>query len=201
MKTARLKRYVVITRLSRSGLSPRLFAIAGIDTAIIVESSPSIKNAQPTISGMRIRSLGSAMVGKAGVASLKAAAFVLGRYDCRGPIPGGVIGFPARSRPQSRPDCMTDRTEAAIDPALIENWALSYLGRFASSVENLRRVLRRRARRRFGGEAAGEAEPLIEALIARYRESGLLDDAAYAAARARARPARGEPVVRIAAGL
>ncbi len=45
----------MITRLSRSGLSPRLFAIAGIDTAIIVESSPSMKKAQPTISGMRMR--------------------------------------------------------------------------------------------------------------------------------------------------
>src|SRR5438552_17134371 len=44
-----------MTRLSRSGLSPRLSAIAGIDTAIIVESSPSIKKAQPTINGMMIR--------------------------------------------------------------------------------------------------------------------------------------------------
>ncbi|HEX6443010.1 MAG TPA: RecX family transcriptional regulator [Stellaceae bacterium] len=96
---------------------------------------------------------------------------------------------------------MTDRTEAAIDPALIENWALSYLGRFASSAENLRRVLRRRVRRSFGTEAVGEAEPLIDALIARYLGSGLLDDAAYAAARARARLARGESVRRIAAGL
>jgi regulatory protein len=95
---------------------------------------------------------------------------------------------------------MTELTQASIDPALIENWALSYLGRFASSAENLRRVLRRRARRRFG-EAAGEAEPLIEALIVRYQASGLLDDAAYAAARARARLARGESVRRIAAGL
>jgi regulatory protein len=96
---------------------------------------------------------------------------------------------------------MTDRTEAAIDAALIENWGLSYLGRFASSAENLRRVLRRRALRRFGAEGAGAAEPLIEALIARYRGSGLLDDAAYAAARARARLARGESVRQIAAGL
>ncbi len=37
MNTARLSKYVVITRLSRSGFCPRLFAIAGIDTAIIVE--------------------------------------------------------------------------------------------------------------------------------------------------------------------
>ncbi len=66
----------MITRLSRSGLSPRLFAIAGIDTAIIVESSPSIKKAQPTISGMRMRSRGSPVVtngvGNGAPASLKA---------------------------------------------------------------------------------------------------------------------------------
>src|SRR5438477_1421423 len=96
---------------------------------------------------------------------------------------------------------MTDRAKAEIDPALIENWALSYLGRFASSAENLRRVLRRRARRRGGAEAARAADPLIDGLIARYLASGLLDDAAYAAARARARLSRGESPRWIAAGL
>ena len=48
----------MITRLSLSGLSPRLFAIAGIDTAIIVASSPSMKKAHPTTSGTRMRSRG-----------------------------------------------------------------------------------------------------------------------------------------------
>ncbi len=89
----------------------------------------------------------------------------------------------------------------ALDAALIEKWALSYLGRFASSAENLRRVLRRRARRRSDAEGARTADPLIDALIARYRAAGLLDDAAYAAARARARLARGHSLRRIAAGL
>ena len=35
-----------------------------------------------------------------------------------------------------------------IDAELLERWALGYLGRYASSAENLRRVLIRRARRR-----------------------------------------------------
>jgi regulatory protein len=96
---------------------------------------------------------------------------------------------------------MTDRTKADIAPALIEDWALSYLGRFASSAENLRRVLQRRARRRAATEGARAADPLIEALIARYLAAGLLDDAAYAAARARARLNRGDSLRRIAAGL
>jgi len=78
-----------------------------------------------------------------------------------------------------------------IGPDLLERWALHYLGRYASSAENLRRVLRRRARRR-SPEAAGSAEVLINALVARYREAGLLDDAAYAAAQVQSLHRRGE---------
>src|SRR5947199_10085204 len=90
----------------------------------------------------------------------------------------------------------------SIGPALVENWALGYLERFASSAENLRRVLRRRVRRRTADtETAQRAATLIDQLVERYRETGLIDDAAYAAARARGRLARGEPLRRIAAGL
>ena len=54
-----------------------------------------------------------------------------------------------------------------IDAALIERWALHYLGRYASSAENLRRVLLRRARRRLDDdrEALAEARTLIDALV------------------------------------
>src|ERR1700681_4753581 len=92
---------------------------------------------------------------------------------------------------------------AAIGPALLEKWALGYLERFASSAENLRRVLRRRVRRRVRNdeETVRMADGLIDALVIRYRESGLIDDAAYAAGRARARLARGQSLRRIAAGL
>ena len=111
-----------------------------------------------------------------------------------------------RSRASSEPSAAglgrrRDEKLQTVDDALIENWALSYLGRFASSAENLRRVLRRRARRRAGAEAARAADAPIDALIARYLSAGLLDDAAYAAARARARLSRGESLRRIAAGL
>jgi regulatory protein len=107
----------------------------------------------------------------------------------------------ARDLPAQRPPRGEGKAEPALDAALIENWALSYLGRFASSAENLRRVLRRRARRRVGAEMARGADAPIDAVIARYVAAGLLDDAAYAAARARARLSRGEPLRRIAAGL
>jgi regulatory protein len=78
-----------------------------------------------------------------------------------------------------------------IAPELVESWALHYLGHYASSAENLRRVLMRRARK-FSAEAAPAAAELIDALIARYRQSGLIDDAAYAAARVQSLHRRGE---------
>jgi regulatory protein len=69
-----------------------------------------------------------------------------------------------------------------IEPELLERWAIAYLGRYASSAENLRRVLIRRVRRH-SSEAAQRATAMIESLVARYQEAGLLDDPAYAAGR------------------
>jgi regulatory protein len=73
-----------------------------------------------------------------------------------------------------------------VTAASLENAALHYLERFATSSANLRRVLMRRVRK--SAEAHGtdpaEGEALVDALITRYRESGLLDDAAYAEMRA-----------------
>jgi regulatory protein len=93
--------------------------------------------------------------------------------------------------------------ETSVDSALIERWALHYLGRYASSAENLRRVLLRRVRKRLAEdrEAASEAATVVDALVGRYRESGLVDDAAYAGAQARSRLRRGQSLRRIRAGL
>jgi regulatory protein len=97
---------------------------------------------------------------------------------------------------------MAETKATPIEPAVLEKWALGYLERFASSAENLRRVLRRRVRRRAcDDEAVRAANGLIDALVIRYRDTGLIDDAAYAAGRARARLARGQSLHRIAAGL
>jgi regulatory protein len=81
--------------------------------------------------------------------------------------------------------------DSEIGPDLLEIWALHYLGRYASSAENLRRVLKRRVHRRSPDDVPAAA-PLIDALVARYRESGLLDDAAYATARVHSLHRRGE---------
>jgi len=87
-----------------------------------------------------------------------------------------------------------------IGPELLERWALGYLGRYASSAENLRRVLIRRARRHSPG-AAQQVRILIDAIVIRYRESGLLDDAAYAAARVQSLHRRGASLKAIRARL
>ncbi len=76
-----------------------------------------------------------------------------------------------------------------LTPERLEKAALHYLERFASSAENLRRVLMRkveraaRAAEHAGGEA-DRAEPArwVDALVTRYVASGLLDDRAYAEA-------------------
>lgn len=87
-----------------------------------------------------------------------------------------------------------------IAPELLERWALDYLGRYASSSENLRRVLFRRVRRRLPKAAQKSAAP-IDALISRYREAGLLDDADYAAGRAESLNRRGDSLQSIRARL
>jgi regulatory protein len=98
---------------------------------------------------------------------------------------------------------LIEMDKGEISPELLERWALGYLGRYASSAETLRRVLLRRARRRLppGAAEAQQAAALIDVLIERYRRSGLLDDVAYAAGRARSLHRRGESSVKIRARL
>lgn len=70
-----------------------------------------------------------------------------------------------------------------LTAASLENAALYYLGRFASSSGNLRRVLMRKVARstRDGEESDSQAGArMVDALIARYLKSGLLNDQTYA---------------------
>lgn len=86
----------------------------------------------------------------------------------------------------------------------IENAALFYLQRFASSAENLKRVLMRKVRRAAGGPGADPDPGLIEdgavivdGVVNRFVQSGLLDDRAYAAQRAVSLHRRGLSTARI----
>ncbi len=80
-----------------------------------------------------------------------------------------------------------------VTPQYLENAALHYLERFASSAENLRRVLMRKVElsARAHGTDRDEAALWVEALVARYRDGGLLDDQAYARMKAESLHRRG----------
>jgi regulatory protein len=88
-------------------------------------------------------------------------------------------------------------------PQSLHNGALFYLERFSTSAENLRRVLIRRVERSVRAHETDRAEGLaiVDELIARFRKSGLLDDRAYATARAKTLRRRGMPSLVIRARL
>lgn len=86
------------------------------------------------------------------------------------------------------------RIPRTITPGRLANIALHYLERYASSSENLKRVLERRV---FKASLFHEdldvdvAKGWIDDLIKRYQGAGLLNDLSYAEIRARSLMARG----------
>jgi regulatory protein len=82
-------------------------------------------------------------------------------------------GKPARKPPRK------------VSPAYLQRAAMSYLERYASSAENLRRVLRRKVdkRCRLRGEDPAEFHELIDEVVAKSLRIGLIDDTRYAEAR------------------
>lgn len=92
---------------------------------------------------------------------------------------------------------------AKITPATIENAALHYLERFATSSANLRRVLMRKVDRSLAhwGGAREEAVAEVEAVLAKLSRLGYLDDAAYAQQKTRSLHRRGDSARTIRAKL
>ena len=85
----------------------------------------------------------------------------------------------------------------------LRNAALFYLQRYATSAENLRRVLMRRVERAalaHGSDAQKGAE-FVNEIIIRYRETGLLDDLVYARAQTQSLRRRGNSLRMIRAQL
>lgn len=82
----------------------------------------------------------------------------------------------AEKRPNNR-----RRTPRKIDASYLENAALYYLQRYATSSQNLKTVLMRKIRRScaYNGNDAAEFLPVVDKLVARYIEVGLLDDRVY----------------------
>ncbi len=87
---------------------------------------------------------------------------------------------------------------AKADPESLSRAAYWYLERFATSAENLRRVLMRRVEKAARAPGAqdsdrGDGAAAIDDIIKRLVRDGLLDDAAYAEARVRSMRAAGKP--------
>lgn len=78
--------------------------------------------------------------------------------------------------PSDRPK----RMPRPLDPTRLEELALAYVARFATSAAKLEGYLRRKLRER-GWD--GEGEPAVAALVARFVAAGYVDDAAFARAR------------------
>lgn len=72
------------------------------------------------------------------------------------------------------------RPPKPLDSSRLEELALAYVARFATSSAKLERYLKRKLRER-GWD--GEREPDLAALVGRYVELGYVDDAAFARAR------------------
>lgn len=85
----------------------------------------------------------------------------------------------------------------------LQRATVSYLERYGSSSENLRRVLRRKAARRAGVEAVRDEAvcALIDDIVATAVRTGLVDDRRYAEAKAATLRRRGASASRIAAAL
>ncbi len=82
----------------------------------------------------------------------------------------------SQTRPK-RPVQRPTRTPRPLDPARLEELALAYVARFATSAAKLENYLRRKLRER-GWEGEGEAKTAT--LVERLVSAGYVDDTAYA---------------------
>lgn len=91
------------------------------------------------------------------------------------------------------------RAPRRATPDYLERSALHYLERFATSSANLRRILMSKVERSAQAHGTGREEGAgwVEALIERFRRSGLLDDRLYAEAKAASLHRRGTSTRRI----
>lgn len=90
------------------------------------------------------------------------------------------------------------RVPKSLDAARMEEMALAYVARFATSAGKLADYLKRKLRER-GWEAEGEAD--IAGLIERFVAAGYINDAGYAAAKAQGLMRRGYGARRVEQAL
>ena len=84
-------------------------------------------------------------------------------------------------------DARTRTPRPPLDPARLNELALAYVGRFATTRAKLRSYLQRKVRERGWDGAAPDFDSLAE----RFAELGYIDDEAYALSKARSLTSRG----------
>ena len=96
----------------------------------------------------------------------------------------------------------TRRAPRPLDAARLDELALTYVARFATTATKLERYLKRKLRER-GWEGEGDAgrEPDLAALVGRYVELGYVDDASWARARSGSLLRRGYGTRRVGEAL
>ena len=106
-------------------------------------------------------------------------------------------------QPPRRPTRAPRKLPRKVSAQSLENVALYYLARFSAPSAHLKRVLLRRVEQsvRAHGSDPAEGRQLVDALIERFCRSGLLDDATYAAGKARSLRKRGTSRVVIGRAL
>jgi regulatory protein len=90
------------------------------------------------------------------------------------------------------------RSPTPLTQSALQELALRYVGKYATTRAKLRAYLARKVRER-GWDGAGE--PDLEALASRFADLGYIDDASYAMAKSRALSARGYGKRRLAQKL
>lgn len=90
------------------------------------------------------------------------------------------------------------RPRPPLTPASLEELALAYVGRFATTRAKLARYLRTKLRER-GWD--GLEEPPVDAVVERCARNGFVDDAAYALSKARSLTGRGYGTGRVRQSL
>lgn len=86
-----------------------------------------------------------------------------------------------------------------LDPSSLDELALAYVGRFATTRAKLRAYLHRKLRERGWQDAGSGAD--VDGLVERFARSGLVDDEAFALAKAQTLARRGYGVNRVGAAL
>ncbi len=108
-----------------------------------------------------------------------------------------------RDNPSRRPSGPAAKPVKRVTPQYLENSALHYLERFASSTANLRGVLMRKVQRsaQVYGDDPEEGAGWVDALIERYVRANLLNDDTYAQMRTESLHRRGASTRAIAQKL